>query len=78
MNVIEKLTEARRFAVEHNHNVHACWIDEGIERIRKLESLLRELTDIEGPQPGHVMWYRKVQEALRSAPETSAEVPNGK
>jgi hypothetical protein len=30
----------------------------------KLEALLLELIDIEGPQPGHVMWYEKVTRAL--------------
>lgn len=30
----------------------------------ELVALLRELIDIEGPQPGHVMWARKVQDAL--------------
>jgi hypothetical protein len=38
-----------------------------IERNAVLEALLHELIDIEGPQPGHVMWYRKVQHALRAA-----------
>ena len=33
-------------------------------RIRELEGLLTELIDIEGPQPGHVMWARKVEAAL--------------
>lgn len=31
---------------------------------RQLISFLRELIDIEGPQPGHVMWYRKVKAVL--------------
>jgi hypothetical protein len=34
------------------------------DRIERLEALLRELIDIEGPQPGHVEWYREVKAAL--------------
>lgn len=30
----------------------------------ELVTLLRELIDIDGPQPGHVMWARKVQDAI--------------
>lgn len=33
-------------------------------RIAELEALLTELIDIEGPQPGHIEWYRKVLAAL--------------
>ena len=33
-------------------------------RVRNLEALLTELIDIEGPQPGHVMWAKKVAAAL--------------
>ena len=39
-----------------NSNLARCYIE--------LHYLLRELTDIEGPQPGHVDWYRKVQAVL--------------
>ena len=35
-----------------------------IERNALMETLLRELIDIEGPQPGHIMWARKVQTFL--------------
>lgn len=34
---------------------------------RELIALLTELIDIEGPQPGHVMWFRKVRAALDKA-----------
>lgn len=37
--------------------------------------LLRELVDIEGPQPGHVMWARKVW-AFLGIPEPSATSEN--
>lgn len=41
---------------------------ESLETVRAerdaLRALLLELIDIEGPQPGHVMWFRKVQAAL--------------
>lgn len=30
-------------------------------------ALLKELIDIEGPQPGHVMWARKVQAVIAKA-----------
>ena len=30
-------------------------------------TLLEELIDIEGPQPGHVEWYRKVRAAITEA-----------
>jgi hypothetical protein len=33
-------------------------------RITELEKLLQELIDIEGPQPGHIMWATKVKAAL--------------
>jgi hypothetical protein len=33
-------------------------------RVRELEQLLAELIDIEGPQPGHIMWANKVKAAL--------------
>lgn len=33
----------------------------------ELLALLVELADIEGPQPGHVEWYRKVQAAIANA-----------
>lgn len=33
----------------------------------ELLALLRELIDIEGPQPGHVMWARKVQDVIAKA-----------
>jgi hypothetical protein len=41
-------------------------------RVGVLEALLCELIDIEGPQPGHIEWYRRVQAALRreSSPAT--------
>jgi hypothetical protein len=39
-----------------------------------LEALLRELIDIEGPQPGHVMWARKVAETLGTTLETSSKL----
>jgi len=35
-----------------------------LEQVDALRALLTELIDIEGPQPGHVMWFRKVQAAL--------------
>ena len=35
-----------------------------------LEAALRELIDIEGPQPGHVMWARKVAALLGTTLET--------
>lgn len=35
-----------------------------IEAAPDLLALLEELIDIEGPQPGHVMWARKVQAAI--------------
>jgi hypothetical protein len=38
-----------------------------IKEAPNLYALLAELIDIEGPQPGHVMWYRKVQAALAKA-----------
>lgn len=38
----------------------------------ELLSLLRELIDIEGPQPGHVTWARKVQAAIASATGSAA------
>ena len=40
-----------------------------------LLALLIELTDIEGPQPGHVGWYRKVQAAIAktTAPEPATD-----
>ncbi len=33
----------------------------------ELLSLLQELIDIEGPQPGHIEWARKVQAAIAKA-----------
>jgi hypothetical protein len=32
-----------------------------------LLELLKELIEIEGPQPGHVMWFRKVEAAIAKA-----------
>ena len=40
------------------------WIDNLREENKRLRDLLMELIDIESPQPGHVMWFRKVQAAL--------------
>jgi hypothetical protein len=37
-------------------------------RIVELEALLRELIDIEGPLPGNVMWFRRVQQTLGVGP----------
>lgn len=37
------------------------------KRLAEAVTLLRQLVDIEGPQPGHVMWYRKVKGFLDSA-----------
>ena len=55
--------------------------DEGYERLKakceKLEALLRELIDIEGPQPGHVMWYRKVCESLGIQSENASKDDHG-
>lgn len=33
----------------------------------ELLALLKELIDIEGPQPGHIEWARKVQAAIAKA-----------
>lgn len=46
-------------------------------RNKQLEALLRELLDIEGPQPGHVMWYRKVCDALGIPSDASDEHGSG-
>lgn len=35
----------------------------------ELLALLQELIDIEGPQPGHVMWANKVKAAIAKATE---------
>jgi hypothetical protein len=35
-------------------------------------ALLRELVDIEGPQPGHVEWCRKTLAAIQKATEGAA------
>jgi len=35
-----------------------------------LLSLLIELTDIEGPQPGHIAWANKVKAAIKKATES--------
>lgn len=40
-------------------------------KISGLEDLLRELINIEGPLPGHVMWARKVAEVLGITLETA-------
>lgn len=42
------------------------------DRLAEAEALLRELTDIEGPQPGHVMWARKVW-AFLGLPDNETE-----
>lgn len=39
------------------------------DRSAQLEGLLRELIDIEGPQPGNVAWFHKVQAALGIVPD---------
>lgn len=48
--------------------------DQAEARIHELEALLMELTDIEGPQPGHVKWYHKVQTALAGGPIFASDV----
>ena len=60
--------QRREIAKLHGANKHCHEAMEKMAgRIVDLEGLLRELIDIEGPQPGHVMWFRKVQEALGMA-----------
>lgn len=51
------------------------YLTQAADRLEAAEGLLRELTDIEGPQPGHVMWARKVW-AFLGIPEPSATSEN--
>ena len=41
--------------------------DAAATRIAELVALLTELIDIEGPQPGHVEWFRRVQAAIANS-----------
>lgn len=42
----------------------------------KMLALLKELIDIEGPQPGHIEWARKVQAVIAEAEWMSQQHPN--
>lgn len=55
------------------------YLTQAADRLEAAEQLLRELTDIEGPQPGHVMWARKVWAFLGvSPPAAPTAKPEGK
>ena len=52
-------------------NANTDWHESETARVHA-ERLLRELIDIEGPQPGHVEWYRRVR-ALLGMTETETK-----
>lgn len=61
-------------AAEKLHGEHASAVRDWRDiRINELEALLRELIDIEGPQPGHVTWARNVADALGTTLETKGD-----
>lgn len=67
VNVQKQLAECSALPAEAAHRISEAH-DRAVE-------LLRELVDIEGPQPGHVMWARKVW-AFLGIPEPSATSEN--
>jgi hypothetical protein len=59
---------------EHEYDGLVARYRKAEARVHELEALLHELIDIEGPQPGHINWYRKVQGALHNVAEDRCKV----
>lgn len=69
--MISLTTRLREWATSPMYALICRQLREAADEIERLQAesnglaaLLRELIDIEGPQPGHVMWFQKVSAAL--------------